>query len=112
VVVRAPGRIVRGLALLRLLVPRPRPGRLELWLANRGNVAETVGPSCLTVVLRRAGRLLARLHPRARRLLPRARAVLELGRPRVRGWATVRIEPSGRAPCGSALRRTVRLRFY
>jgi hypothetical protein len=112
VVVRAPGTIVHRLGLLRVLA-RSGPGsrRLELWLANRGNVTETVGPSCMTIVVRRAGRLLVRLRPGPRLLLPLTRAILELRYPRSRGLVTVRIEPSGRIPCGSSLRRTFRVRL-
>jgi hypothetical protein len=113
VVVRAPGVIERKLALLRLHMRRRGSTRmLELWLANRGNVTELVGRPCVTVTLRRAGRLLARLRPTARQLLPRARGIVEVRYPgRLRGWANVQIEPSGRPPCGSTLRRTLRVRL-
>ena len=113
VVVRAPGAIVRRLDLLRLQVRPPgRPRVLELWLANRGNVTELLSPPCVSVTLRRAGKLLARLRPTARRLLPRTRGIVELRFPRgVHGWVTVQIEPSGRPPCGPLLRRTLRVRL-
>jgi hypothetical protein len=110
VVVRAPGAIVRRLALLRLSIRRGEHARaLELLFANRGNVSEVVGP-CLTVTLHRAGKVLARLRPAARRLLPRARGIVELRYPkRVRGWVKVHVEPSGRLPCSTGLRHTTRV---
>jgi hypothetical protein len=114
VVVRAPGAIVRRLALVRLRArPAGRPRALALWLANRGNVTELFGSACLTVSLRRGSSVVARLRPAARRLLPRTRGIIELRVPRrLRGWVTVRTEPSGRPPCGSGLRRAIRVRLY
>ena len=113
VIVRAPGTIVRRIELLRVRVRPPgRPGVLELVLANRGNVTEVVGPSCVRATLRRVGEVLARLRPTARRLLPHTRGIVELRYPRgVRGWATVRLEPSGRPPCARTLSRTLRVRL-
>jgi hypothetical protein len=113
VVVRAPGVIVRRLDLLRLRARPPgRPRLLVMWLANRGNVTELVGSACLTVAVRRAGKVLARLRPAPRRLLPRTRGIVELSTPRrIRGWVTVRTEPSGRPPCGSGMSRAIRMRL-
>jgi hypothetical protein len=109
VVVRVPGRIVRRLEALRL---RVRPRRLELLVANRGNVTETIARRCVTVTVRRAGRVLARLHPTARNVLPHASGLLELPfrRPRS-GRLGVVVELSPGPPCASARRRTFSLRF-
>lgn len=68
--VRAPGRIRRRIVVRSL---RLRGRVFELMLANTGNVAETIRPTDVTV---RVGR--ARLHPRARQLLPHTRALFEL----------------------------------
>ena len=86
VVIRVPGAIVRRLRIERL---RVRGRRLEVTLANAGNVTEELARGRLRVELRRAGRLLARLHAPRRELLPHARAVLSFGSPRnVRGTVT------------------------
>jgi len=113
VVVRAPGAIVRRLDLLRLRIRAPsRPRLLELWIANRGNVTEELSPSCLSITLIRAGRVLARPRPVARLLLPRTSGIVELRLPRpVRGRVTVRVEPLARARCGVGLRGTLRARL-
>jgi hypothetical protein len=109
VVVRVPGRIVRRLEALRL---RVRPRRLELLVANRGNVTETIARRCVTVTVRRAARILARLHPRPRRLLPRTSGLVELPfrRPR-RGRLSVGVVISPGPPCGQARRRAFALRL-
>ncbi len=86
VVIRVPGAIVRRLRIERL---RVRGRRLEVTLANAGNVTEELARGRLRVELRRAGRLLARLHAPRRELLPHARAVVSFGSPRnVRGAVT------------------------
>ncbi len=88
VLVRVPGRIVHRLVAQRL---RLRHGRLELWVRNRGNVAE----DCAQLRVRPA------LRPAPRTLLPHERGVCELGRPaRRRGVVVVRV-----------LARTFRLRL-
>jgi hypothetical protein len=87
VVIRVPGTIVRRLRIERLRVLRGR--RLEVTLANAGNMTEELARGRLRVELRRAGRLLARLHAPRRELLPHARAVVSFGYPRrVRGPVT------------------------
>jgi hypothetical protein len=109
VVVRVPGRIVRRLDALRL---RVRPRRLELLVANRGNVTETIARRCVTVTVRRSGRVLARLHPAAQSLLPHTSGLLELffRRPR-RGRLRVGVVLSPGPPCASPRRRVFSLRF-
>ena len=101
VVVRAPGRVVRKLALLRLHVRPIRAGRvLELWLANLGNVTETIGDDCLRLRLLRRGRVLASLRPAPRRFPPRTRGVVEFRYGgKVRGPVTAVVVPTGSPPC-------------
>lgn len=79
VVLRVPGRIVRRLVPLRIHVRRAGRVRvLVLTLANLGNVTETVDRRCVSVALVRRGRVLARLRPARRDLLPRTRGIVEL----------------------------------
>jgi len=87
VVIRVPGTIVRRVRIERLRVLRGR--RLEVTLANAGNVTEELARGRLRLELRRAGRLLARLHAPRRELLPHARAVVSFDYPHgVRGAVT------------------------
>jgi antitoxin (DNA-binding transcriptional repressor) of toxin-antitoxin stability system len=102
VLLRVPGKVVHRLALTVL---RAHRRILALGLANHGNVAETLLGPGVTVTLWRRGRLVARLHPLSREVLPRTRAVLELRyRGRLRGPMVAR------AALG-ALRRTFHLRL-
>jgi hypothetical protein len=113
VVVRGPGVIVRRLELLRLRVRRAGRARLlELFVANHGNITETLDRRCISVSFRRRGREVARLWRFARDLLPRTRGIVEMRyRGRLRGRVTARVEHSGRAPCGRGLRRTFSIRL-
>ena len=87
VVIRVPGAIVRRLRIERLR--RAAGRRLEVTLANAGNVTEELARGRLSVELRRAGRPLARLYAPRRELLPHGRAVVSFGYPRrVRGAVT------------------------
>jgi hypothetical protein len=98
VFVRISGRIVHRLELAAL---RARRGVLEAAIVNRGNVVERTR---LRVSLWRGGRMLARLGPVERTLLPHSRGVERFRYRRlVRGWVTARVE-------AGALRRTLRLR--
>jgi hypothetical protein len=107
VVVRVRGRVVRRLAVLGV---RVRPRRLEVLVANRGNVRERIARRCVTITVRRGGRLLARVHPKPRLLLPRTRGVLEVPfRPR-RGRLRVAVALSTGPPCGVPRRRAFALR--
>jgi hypothetical protein len=107
VAVRVPGTVVRRLEVRSLRVRRP--GLLELSVANRGNVTERLPSARLRISLRRGGRLLARLRPAARELLPRSRGLAELRYPgRLRGRVTAVVEVA-RAPGGAVLRRTFRV---
>jgi hypothetical protein len=91
VVVRAPGRVVRRLELRTLRVQRVRRARtLELLVANRGNVTESLERGRVVVWLRR-GTTLERLRAEARELRPRTRGLVQLRyRGRLRGWVTAR----------------------
>jgi hypothetical protein len=92
VVVRAPGRIVRSVALRGLRVNRARRGRtLELVVANRGNVTETIDARRIRLSISRRG---ARtwLRPVTRELRPRTNGIVEFRyRGRLAGWVTVRV---------------------
>jgi hypothetical protein len=107
VVVRVRGRIVRRLTPVGLRARRRgRARQLELLLRNAGNVTEALDTGCLTLGLRRRGRLV-HLRPVARTLLPHTRGLAEFRYPkRWRGRAVVRIERRRRCP-GLALRRFV-----
>jgi hypothetical protein len=103
VAVRVPGRLVIELDAVALR--RARAGLIELALANRGDVVEQIVPARLSLVLWRHGRVLARLGPVVRRLLPRTRGIAEFHYPRlIHGVVNVVVEigPS---------RRTFRLRL-
>jgi hypothetical protein len=109
VVVRAPGRVVRRLALGRLRVRREHGARtLELAIVNRGNVTETLGRGRLRVSLRR-GATHVTLRAAGRDLRPRTRGVVELPyRGPLRGWITARVELPGESG-RRAVRRTFRV---
>ncbi len=102
VVVRAPGRVVRRLALGRLSVRRVRGARiLELTVANRGNVTETLGAGRVRLALRRRG-VETPVRSEARELRPRTTGLVQFRyRGRLHGWVTVRarlaLEPGRRA---------------
>jgi hypothetical protein len=92
VVVRAPGRVVRSVAVRGLRVRRAGPARtLELVLANRGNVTETIDATRVRILLVRKG---ARASVRAemRELRPRTNGVVQFRyRGRLAGWVTARV---------------------
>jgi hypothetical protein len=98
VFVRIPGRIVHRLELRALSVRR---GVLEAAIANRGNVVERAR---VRIFLSRRGRVLARLGPVVRTLLPHSRGIQRFRyHGPARGWVTARVE-------AGALRRSFRLR--
>jgi hypothetical protein len=91
VIVRVPGVLVHGVGVRGLHVRRR--GVLDLSLANRGNASERIAPGRLRVTLVRRGRVLARLRPVPRELLPGTRGVAELRYPaRIRGRVEARVE--------------------
>lgn len=93
VVVRAPGRIVHRVDVVRVRSLRAgRSRRLEILLANRGNVTETAGGACMTATLHRGVRLLARLRAPRRDLLPRTNGLVDVRYAgTARGPVTVRV---------------------
>jgi hypothetical protein len=98
VFVRVPGRIVHRLELGAL---RVRGGVLEAAIANSGNVVERTR---VRISLWRHGRLLARLGPIVRTLLPYSRGIERFRcRGRLHGWLTAQVE-------AGALRRSFRIR--
>ena len=113
VVVRVPGKIVRRLDLRSLRVRRQgRLRSLELLVANRGNVTEVLDRNCITVSLRRGGRVLARLRPAPRQLLPRTAGISEARYGgTVRGWVSARVEFPARGPCVKTRPRVFRVRL-
>jgi hypothetical protein len=99
VYVRVAGRILHRLELGAL---RVRGRVLEAALANRGNVVERTR---VRVSLSRGGRVVARLGPVGRTLLPHSRAIERFRyRGRLHGWVTAQVE-------AGVLRRTFRLRL-
>jgi hypothetical protein len=99
VFVRVAGRIVHRLGLGAL---RVRRRMLEAAVVNRGNVVERVR---VRVSLSRGGRVLGRLGPVVRTLLPHSRAIERFRyRGHVRGWVTARVE-------AGLLWRTFRIRI-
>jgi hypothetical protein len=94
VVVRAPGEVVRRLALRDLRAVRTRHRRLlELVVVNRGNVTESLTRGRAVVAVERAGRRLARLTAATRSLRPGTRGVLQFPiRRRLRGTVFARVD--------------------
>jgi hypothetical protein len=111
VVVRAPGRIVRRLELRSLRIRRARGMRvLELRVANRGNVTETIDRGRIRVSLRRGGSHTS-LRVEPRRLRPRTSGIVQLRyRGRLRGRVTVRVRIVPK-PGGRVVSRTFRVRL-
>ena len=112
VLVRAPGTVVRRLVLRRLRVAR-RGGRrlLELRVANRGNVTETLARVHVTISRARTGRRLATLGAARRDVRPHSQGILEFRlRRRLRGAVSVRVAIPA-APGRRGIRRTYALRL-
>jgi hypothetical protein len=111
VVVRAPGRIVRALTLGALRLRRERSARIvELVVANRGNVTESLARGDVRVTLRR-GPLRAVVRADPRDLRPRTRGIVQLRyRGPLSGWvtATVRVAAEPGRPARS---RTYRVKL-
>jgi hypothetical protein len=69
--VRVPGRLIRRIVVQSArVVRRGRQRRIELAVANRGNVIEHVDRAGLRILLLVHGRVLGILHPERRDLLP------------------------------------------
>jgi hypothetical protein len=113
VTVRAPGKLVRKLAVVRVGLRRHGRTRVvEVDLANRGNVTERLARGWLVVTLLRGGHVLARLSSAPRDLLAfsRGRAVLTY-RGAAKGWAHVLVEAGLPHRGPHAVRRSFRLRL-
>ena len=112
VVVRAPGTVVRRLELRGLRVAR-RGGRrmLELRVANRGNVTETLPRVYMTISRPRTRRQLATLLAARRAVRPHTQAIVDFRLPplRVRAVSAHVVIPAG--PGRSAIRRTYAIRL-
>jgi hypothetical protein len=108
--IRAPGRIVRRLALGGLRVRRNKHVRaFDLLVVNHGNVTEHLSGERMSFALTRRGRLLGALRPEPRDLLPRSRGLVSFRyRGHARGAVVLRaaIETNG-----STVSRTYRLRL-
>jgi hypothetical protein len=92
VLVRAPGKIVRKLELRALRIRKGRRARvLELLVANRGNLTETLLRGRVTLTLMRRGVVLATLRAPSRDVRPRTHGVVQFayGGP-LRGSVTAR----------------------
>lgn len=113
VVVRVPGTIKHRLELRTLRVRRLGAGRLlELSLANRGNVSERLEPGRVRVSFLRRGRVVARLRPPGREVLPRSAGIDEFRyRGRLRGFVTAVVEVAPPAHGAAVVRRTFRIRL-
>jgi len=111
IVVRAPGRVVRRLALGPVHVLRHRKARvLEVLVVNRGNVTETLGRGSVRVTLVR-GAIRQTLRAGAREIRPRTSGALQLPvRRTVRGWFTVRVEVASEVARPRVV-RTLRIRL-
>ena len=93
VVVRAPGAVVHRIELRALRVAPGRARVLELVVANRGNVTESVGRARGTISLFRGGRRLARLAGEPREFRPGTKGLVQFRyRGRAYGLVTARVE--------------------
>jgi hypothetical protein len=111
VVVRAPGRVVHGLAVGAIRVARAGRARaLELVVANRGNVTESFARSRAVISLERGGRRIARLVAERRELRPFTIGVFRFRyRASLTGAATARVELA--PDSGRVLRESFRVRL-
>lgn len=108
VVVRAPGKVVRRLEIRALrLVGLRRRRALELLVANRGNVTESVNGARAVVVRPRTGRRLATVGAPGRYVRPRTIGLLAFPLPRIRGRVWVRIVIPAAAGRGALGRKFV-----
>ena len=107
VVVRVRGAVVHRLALGAVAVRRRA---LDLVIRNRGNVVERIGAGNLRIRLRRGGLVVASLEVPERELLPGARGIVTLRRPRVRGGLSALVELWPADAPAKAARLVVRLR--
>lgn len=93
VVAHVPGKVARRLVIGPLRVRRAgRTRLLDLAIRNAGNVMERLAPGRVVLAVLRHGRVVARLRPPGRQLLPHGRALVSVRfRGALRGPATVRV---------------------
>jgi hypothetical protein len=114
VTVRVKGRRISRMTVVSARSRRP-PGRgrgslIDVTLANRGNVIEALAGTRLRVILIRRGRVVARLRPGRRKVLPRTSALVAVRyRGRLRGPVTARVELA--QPGGRTAQRSFHLRL-
>lgn len=111
VVVRAPGRVVQSVAMRALRVRRAGGTRtLELFLANRGNVTETIDAARVRLSLVRKG-VRASVRAEPRELRPRTNGVVQFHyRGRLTGWISARVRLA-LEPGRPVLSRTFRVKL-
>ena len=111
VVVRAPGRVVRGLTLRGLRARSQRGVRLlELSVFNRGNVTEDLARGRVRIALRRGAQRI-RLRAEPRELRPRTGGIVQASyRGSLKGPVTVHVQISSQ-PDRRPVRRTFRVRL-
>lgn len=97
VLVRVPGRVVHRLQPLGIIVrKRGRARVLEVRLANRGNVSESLVPGRAALVLLRSGRVVGRARVVGRELLPGSVGLLDfVYRGRLHGSVRARVQLPG-----------------
>jgi hypothetical protein len=93
VVAHVPGKVARRLVIGPLRVRRAgRTRLLDLAIRNAGNVMERLAPGRVVLAVLRHGRVVVRLRPPGRQLLPHGRALVSVRfRGALRGRATVRV---------------------
>ena len=98
--VRAAGPVIRSLVVRSVSVRRAAAVRLvDVWLANRGNVTETLPRGRLVVRLLVRGREVGRLRAARREVLPDARALVSLRYSgTVRGRVVAQVNGAGARP--------------
>jgi hypothetical protein len=115
IVVRVPGRVERRLRLGPLRVARSgRLRMLELVVANRGNVTESIERGRALVSLAKDGRRFGTLGAASRRFRPRTSGILQFRYRGARhGWVTAGVVISGEPgkPGRSVVRRRYRIRL-
>jgi hypothetical protein len=111
VVVRAPGRVLRGLAVRGLRLRRADGARiLELRVVNRGNVTETLDASRIRLSVWR-GTTESPLRAEVRDIRPRTSGIVQFRyRGRLAGWVTARVRLVP-APGRQAVSRTFRVKL-
>jgi hypothetical protein len=100
--VRVPGRLVHRVEVRAVHVSRSGRQRLvEVTLANLGNVIEPIDAARFRLTMLRRGRVVARLRPEPRKLLPQATGLVDLrysGPVRGRVAARIELGQAGRPP--------------